>query len=380
MVSRHFEVIIVGLGAMGAAALFHLAKSGVRVLGVEQFKSPHALGSSHGETRVIREAYFEDPIYVPVVQRAYELWEQLSKEASVQLYLKTGGLMIGARGSTVADGALCSAREHNLPHQILDAGNIRKRFPGLNPRDDMIGILEPRAGILFPEKCIEAHLSLAGSHGAHISKDEKVLEWKTEKNLIRVVTDAQSYTCSRLIIAAGAWVGSLASKLGIRFEIERQVLHWFKPQKPELYGAQNFPIHLWEYEPGLMFYGFPDLGSGLKVALHHQGEIADPEKLDRTIRAEDISIMRELLGRFLPEANGDYLRGTVCMYTNTPDGHFILDRHPENPNVIIASACSGHGFKFASAIGEVLGDMAVGRAVKWDLNLFSLRRFGSLLP
>jgi sarcosine oxidase len=380
MVRRHFEVVIVGLGAMGSAALYHLSKSGVPVLGLEQFKSPHALGSSHGETRVIREAYFEDPIYVPVVQRAYELWERLSSEASVQLYLKTSGLMIGPRGSTVADGALCSAQEHNLPHQILDAGNIRKRYPGLNPKDDMIGILEPRAGILFPEKCIEAHLLLARSHGAHIAMEEKVLEWTTDKKLIRVVTDAQSYTCSRLIIAAGAWVGSLASKLGIRFEIERQVLHWFKPQKPELYGAQSFPIHLWEYEPGRMFYGFPDLGSGLKVALHHQGENVDPENLDRIIRPEDITVMRGLLERFLPEANGEYLRGTVCMYTNTPDGHFILDRHPENPNVIIASPCSGHGFKFASAIGEVLRDMALDRGAKWDLNLFSLRRFGSLLP
>jgi len=224
VVSRNFDVIVVGLGAMGSAALFHLADKDVKVLGLEQFSSPHSYGSSHGETRVIREAYFENPIYVPLVQRAYQLWEQLSKECGADLYLKTGGIMIGLPGSSVADGAIRSAREHRLPHQILSAPEIRAKFPGLHPDKEMIGVLEPRAGIVFPEKCVEAHLNGARKRGAAFSMEEKVITWKCEPGFITVQTNKASYSCRKLIISAGAWVGDLAKELGVSFQIERQVL------------------------------------------------------------------------------------------------------------------------------------------------------------
>jgi len=379
-VAREFDVIVIGLGGMGSAALFHLADKSAKVLGIEQFVTPHTYGSSHGETRVIREAYFENPIYVPLVQRAYELWDQLSAESGEILYLKTGGIMIGPPGTAVPDGAIRSAKEHNLPHEILSSSEIRKRFPALHPDDDMIGLLEPRAGIVFPEKCVEAHLQGARKRGALISTEEQVLSWHPEQSSLSVKTNKNQYYCRKLIVAAGAWIRELVKDLGVRFDIERQVLHWFAAKKPGLFEPDRFPIHLWEYEPNKMFYGFPDLGSGVKVALHHQGEIVSPEKVDRAVQDHDIKRMRELLARYLPEANGEYLRGTVCLYTNTPDAHFLIDCHPLHSNVILASPCSGHGFKFASSVGEVLSKMALDQPQKLDLSLFCLSRFGSKLP
>jgi sarcosine oxidase len=342
---------------------------------MDRYDPPHALGSSHGETRVIREAYFEDPLYVPLVQRAYQLWAELEERSEAQLYVKTGGIMIGARDSTVATGAVRSAREHRLPHEILNASEIRARYPGLNPAGDMIGVLEPRAGILFPEKCIQAHLDLARSNGAEIKTNCEVLSWReTDKHVI-VQTASDEFAAGNLILAAGPWMPQMISDLGIALEVERQTLLWFEPRQPELYALGRFPIHLWEYEPGKMFYGFPDLGTGVKLAFHHQGRIVSPDLAGRSIDDLDIESLRDVAGRFVPQANGRFIRGTVCLYTNTADGHFILDRHPAHQRVIIASPCSGHGFKFASAIGELLAQMASGSRVAMDLSLFSVERF-----
>ena len=377
--NQAFDLIVVGLGAMGSAALYHLSKRGLKVLGIDRYLPPHAFGSSHGETRVIREAYFEDPIYVPIVQRAYALWEQLEKESGTQLYLKTGGIMIGPPGSTVAEGAIRSAKEHALPHEVLTAKEISSRFPGLHPGERMIGVMEPRAGILYPEKCIEAHLKLARRHGAEIMCETEMLSWAAEKNEVTLTTAAGRYTGSQLIVAAGAWLSELIQNLEIPLQVERQVLLWFKATDPELYSVGRFPIHLWEYEPGKMFYGFPDLGSGVKVAFHHQGEMVTPREVDREVQESDVTRMRVLLQQFLPGVSDELLRGTVCLYTNTPDGHFIIDRHPSHPNVIVASPCSGHGFKFASAIGELLALMVLGQP-KLNLRLFSFQRFQSALP
>jgi len=370
-----YDVVVAGLGAMGSAALFHLARRGVNVLGLDQFAPPHALGASHGETRVIREAYFEHPSYVPLVQRAYDLWAELERLSGDQLYLRTGGLMIGRPESNVLSGSLQSAREHQLPYELLPGAKINQRFPGLHPDADMSGVLEPRAGILFPEKCVAAHLSLALKAGAQVRTNEKLHQWSEDPTGVMLQTAHGIYHARKLVIASGAWISSLVPELRARLQVERQVLLWFKALDPDLFVPESFPIHLWEYEKDKMFYGFPDLGSGVKVAFHHQGELTNAVTADRNVHGRDISRMRILLQRYLPEANGNFLRGTVCLYTNTPDGHFILDRLPANSNVILASPCSGHGFKFASAVGEVLANFALDQTPVFDLSLFRLDRF-----
>ena len=372
--SKTYDVIVVGLGAMGAATLCHLAQRGVKVLGIDQFTPPHEQGSSHGQTRIIREAYFEDPIYVPMIQRAIELWRELEREAGQDLYLQTGGLMIGAPDSIIFSGSQRSAREHSLPCEVLGSAEIRKRFPALMPEEHMIGLLEPRAGILYPEKCISAHLEVARKHGATFRLDEAVTGWKANGKFASIKTALQEYEAGVLVLCGGAWLPELLPGIYLRLETERQVLFWFQAlSNPEDFSPARCPIHLWEYEPGLMFYGFPDLGTGVKTAIHHQGTRCHHASMDRETRPEDEGRMRELVSRFLPKANGPLLSSTVCVYTNTRDEHFLLDRHPEHGNVVIASPCSGHGFKFSSVIGELMADLATGQQPAFDLRLFCLR-------
>jgi sarcosine oxidase len=370
-----FEVIVLGLGAMGSAAVYHLARRGIRVLGIDQFDPPHTLGSSHGDTRVIREAYFENPVYVPLVQRAYELWAELEKDFGEQLYLRTGGIMVGLPEGRVVSGTLRSAREHGLAHEVLDSAEIRKRFPGLHPSPKMIGVLEPRAGIVFPEKCVAAHLVQARKLGAHVITNEKVQNWKVLAGVVEVPTSRGVFRGKRLVLAAGAWLPEIARELHVQFQVERQVLLWFEALKPELFQPSAFPIHLWEYEPGRDFYGFPDLGTGVKIAFHHTGEFTSAERVDREVHERDILAMRGILEKFLPDANGEFIRGTVCLYTNTPDGHFLIDYHPQHPEVVVGSPCSGHGFKFAAAIGEMLADLAMGTKPRVQADLFQFKRF-----
>jgi sarcosine oxidase len=278
----HYDVAVVGLGATGSAALYHMAKRGRKVLGLDQFNSPHGKGSSHGETRVIREAYFESPIYVPLVQRAYRLWDELQRESAQRLFLQTGGIMLGDPGSTMLRGTLQSAHEHNLPYEILTAENIRTRFPGLKPRASMKGVVEPRAGILFPEKCILAHLGGAAQAGAEILQDEAVLSWESNSTGVTLRTARSQYQANHLILAAGSWLPSLLD-FHLPLAVERQVVLWFKPLNPELFAPDLLPIHLWEYEKEKFFYGIPDLGEGLKVAFHHGGELTSPDRVIRQV-------------------------------------------------------------------------------------------------
>ena len=373
--AQTYDVIVVGLGAMGSASLYHLARRGVKALGLDQFSPPHDLGSSHGQTRIIREAYFEDPIYVPMIQRAIQLWRELEQESGHQLYLQTGGLMLGAPESIIFSGSQRSAREHNLPFETLDSGEIRRRFPALNPEPHMIGLLEPRAGILYPEKCIATHLELARRHGATLRLNETVESWQPGATSASVKTPQGTYEAANLVLCSGAWLPELLPDLDLHLETERQVLFWFEAlSNPEYFSPERCPVHLWEYEPGLMFYGFPDLGTGIKTAIHHQGVRCERALLDRNLCPEDEARMRALVARFLPEANGPLRSATVCVYTNTRDEHFLLDRHPAHANVIVASPCSGHGFKFASVIGEILADLAAGQQPAFDLGRFCFRR------
>ena len=359
---------------MGSAGTFHLAKRGRKVVGFDRFSPPHSLGSSHGQTRIIREAYFEHPAYVPLVQRAYELWAELERESDRQLLLPTGGLMIGRPNSSMVTGALRSAEEHRLPFQLLSSDQVRQRHPALRPAEDMVGVWEPRAGILFPEKCVETHLALAGRFGAELHFDEGVESWHAEAGSIRVDTSRGRYHARRLILAAGPWAKSLLPNPGLPLSVERQVQCWFEPkQNAGSFQPEACPVHLWEHEPGRFFYGFPDLGEGAKVALHHGGRATEPDTLDREVGAADVEAMRQVVRRCLPDADGRLRSALVCPYTNTPDGHFLIDSPPGLPQVLVASPCSGHGFKFSSAIGEALADWVEGKTQRSDLRLFVWR-------
>jgi sarcosine oxidase len=372
--SNTFDVIVVGLGAMGSAASYHLAKRGKRVLGLDRFIPPHAFGSSHGQTRIIREAYFEHPLYVPLIRRAYELWAELENESGEKLFQQTGGLMIGRPDGVIVSGAKRSAEEHRLPHELLSALEVGRRFPALRPGEDMVAVWEPRAGILFPERCVEAHLTLAREQGASLHFEEQVLGWNPDAAGVRVITSRGEYQAERLILAAGSWIGSLLPDLNLPFTVERQVQFWFEPKfEPTQFHPGRCPIHLWEHEPGKFFYGFPDLGNGVKVARHHEGDPADPDSINREVSAQEIEAMRRLVRQFLPDADGPLRSSAVCMYTNTPDEHFFIDAHPAFPQVTIASPCSGHGFKFSAVIGEVLTELIVDGKSRFDLSLFHNR-------
>ena len=375
--SRH-DVIVAGLGAMGSATVYHLARRGARVLGIDRFAPPHAMGSSHGRSRIIREAYFEDPLYVPLVQRAYELWDDLQRESGREILVRTGGLMIGPPDGTVAGGALRSALQHGLPHERMTAAELYDRVPGFRPTVDMIGVWEPRAGYLIPETAIGAHLSCAESRGAEIRKGEAIVDWRATANGVEVTTSNAVHRADRLVLALGAWMPRLLRDLALPLAVERNVLYWFKPGRATaLFDRDRFPIWLCEYAPGRVWYGFPDAGHGVKVALHHQGTAADPDGLLRDVGPEEIAYIRALLRTFMPDADGPLVETAVCMYTNTPDEHFIIDRHPVHAQAIVASPCSGHGFKFSSAIGEQLALLATGERSSLDLRPFRLDRFSA---
>jgi sarcosine oxidase len=378
MSAERFDVLIIGLGAMGSAAAYHLSRRGHRVLGLDQFTPPHNHGSSHGMSRIIREAYFEHPVYVPMVQRAYELWAELELESRQTLWQQTGGIMIGPGEGILVTGALRSAQDHHLIHEVLSAAEIRRRFPALNPIDEMIGIWEPRAGVLFPEKCIAAHLALARKHSATIRLEEHAHSWTIDGTGVGVNTSKGSYWCEKLIITAGAWLQRLVSELKLPLTVERQVLFWFEAaEHSERFHPGSCPIYLFEYEPDRYIYGFPDLGDGIKIARHHEGESTDPDMVERT-RPEELEAMRGLVRRFLPDANGALRDTAVCLYTNTPDFHFLIDLHPQCSNVLIASPCSGHGFKFSGVIGEILADQVAGIESRFDLSLFRLKRLNEV--
>jgi sarcosine oxidase len=373
---KSFDVIIIGLGAMGSSTAFHLAKNNIKVLGIDQYKPPHTCGSSHGSSRVIREAYYEHPLYVPIVQRAYELWFDLEKESGAELFCKTGGLMIGRNDSELVKGAKHSAELHKLEHKYMGIEQLREGFPAFNLADDMVAVWEPRAGVLFPEKCIETNLKLAGKYGAVLNYNEQVVEWKVDNNEVTVITDQDSYKAPKLVFSAGSWLPELVPQLNLPLQIERQVLYWFEPdKKTSAFDPDKFPIYIWEAKPDKIFYGFPDLGEGVKIANHHRGEITTPDKINREVKAEEIDEIKEIIKEYLPAAQGKLISSTVCMYTDTPDFNFLIDFHPQFKNIVIASPCSGHGFKFSSAIGEIVKDLLLTGNTVFDLEPFKIKRF-----
>ncbi len=374
-----FDVIIAGLGAMGSAAAYHLARRGARVLGLDRFHPPHSFGSSHGSSRIIREAYFEHPLYVPLVQRAYELWRELERETGETLLVETGGLMIGPPEGTLVPGALRSARTHRLPHEWLDFGALRRQYPVFYPKEWTVAVQEPRAGVLFPEQCLAAHLRRAENYGAWLHFNETVYSWRQAGENCEVQTDRGLYRAPRLVFTAGAWLAGLLPELKLPLQCARQTLFWFDPLPPrESFAPQHFPIFIFEHEPGRYFYGFPDFGEGVKAAIHHEGENAVAGSALREAQTAEAQAVRLLLEEYLPAAAGALRQTATCLYTNTPDGHFLIDFHPDYSQVLLVSPCSGHGFKFSSAIGETIAQLLLENRARFDLSPFRLQRFAQL--
>jgi sarcosine oxidase len=373
-----YDVAIVGLGAMGSSTAYQLTKRGAKVVAFDRFAPPHAMGSSHGKTRIIREAYFEHPLYVPLVRRAYDLWDELARDARRPLLKKTGGVMIGPESGELVRGAKASALEHKISHRIFTAEGIRVHFPAFDPLEDWIGIVEPRAGVLFADLCVQTFIELATRQGAAVHVNDPVLSWKADGSGVQVRTAYGAYTAGRLVLTAGPWMRELVPDLALPLAVERQVFHWYEPQTSRaLFDPNRCPVTLWEYAPGKIFAVIPDFGDGIKIMIHHEGELTTADNVRRDVTHEEDARILDLLRRFLPRAKGRKLASQVCLYTNTPDSHFLIDAHPLHSQVIIASPCSGHGFKFSSVIGEILADVATDAVPKFDLSPFGLRRFVS---
>ncbi len=338
------------------------------MLGFDRHAPPHALGSSHGRSRIIRQAYFEHPDYVPLVQRALLLWNELQHAAGRPLLAPGGALMLGSPDSSLIAGAADSARRHGLEHEWLEQPELARRFPQLCPEPGMVGLWEPTAAALVPEACVGAQLEMARAAGAELHLNEPILEWSPTAQGISVTTAQGVYRAEQLVLAAGSHLPDLLPDVDHGLWIERQVQYWFEPL-----GHSAPPIHLWELADGTFLYGFPDYGDGLKLALHHGGEVTNPDAVRRSHDAQELARLRGLAERFLPGLTGRLLATEVCLYTNTSDGHFWIDRHPDHAAVLIASACSGHGFKFASALGESIAAwIATGRQSP-ELSLFAHR-------
>jgi len=374
-----FDVIVVGLGGMGSATACHLARRGAKVLGLEQFDIPHELGSSHGVTRIIRLAYAEHPNYVPLLRRAYELWRELEDDAGERLLFITGGIDAGAPDSATVKGSLESCAIHHLPHDVLDGASLARRFPGFRLPSDMVAVHQPDAGFLLPERCIVAHAAAARRLGAKLHTGERVLEWRNDDNGVSVKTDRAAYRANKMVVTAGAWMRKLLPELTDLAVPERQVLIWTQPLRPERFELGAFPVFNMEVPEG-RFYGFPVYGvPGFKIGkYHHRREQADPDRMDRECHPEDEAVVRAGIRRYFPDADGPTIAMKACLFTNSPDEHFILDFHPEYPQVAVASACSGHGFKFCSVVGEIMADLILDGGTRFDIDMFRLSRFSSL--
>lgn len=371
-----YDVIVVGVGGMGSAAVYHLAARGVRVLGLEQFDIPHDRGSSHGVNRIIRLAYFEDPAYVPLLRRAYALWHQLQHRFGEPLLYITGSIDAGLPGSVTVEGALRSCALHHLPHEVLDAASLTRRHPGYRLAPEMVAVYQPDGGFVLSERAIVAHVMLAQAAGAEVHGRERVLDWETAGAQVVVRTQRAVYRAGRLVVTAGPWAGRLLPTLARVAVPERQVLLWAQPRRPELFRLGAFPVFNLEAPEG-RFYGFPVFGiPGFKIGkYHHRRERVDPDAISREVTFEDEAVVREGLRRYFPDADGPTMAMKTCLFTNSPDEHFILDRLPGIPQVCVAAGFSGHGYKFCSVVGEIMADLALEGGSAFDLRLFRADRF-----
>jgi sarcosine oxidase len=385
---QRYDTLVLGLGAMGSAALLQLAKRGQNVAGIDQLSPPHNLGSSHGDTRVTRLAIGEGAHYTPLVMRSHELWREIEKETGRDLLTTTGGLIISSRSTTsrmhVQDffgTTVAAAERYGIVHEILDARTIRQRFPQFAIHDDEIGYYEREAGFLRPEACVGAQLALAEKHGAAIHRNEKVLGFEETGTGVAVRTDKQAYAADRLILSIGAWLPQLiGSKHAQPFKVRRQMLFWFAPKGPIApFEFGKFPVYIWEIQGRPQaIYGFPAIDGergGIKVATQQYETETTPGDVDRTVSNAEARAMYDYIAPYLPGFSDKCVKAVVCLYTVTPDAEFVIDTHPEMRRVVIASPCSGHGFKHSAAIGEALAETVTQGKSRLDLSAFKFSRF-----
>lgn len=369
------DVIVVGAGGMGSAAAFELARRGRSVLALEQFPLVHDRGSSHGHTRIIRRAYYEHPNYVPLVRRACERWYDLEQRTGRHLLTECPCLTVGPPAGEVVAGVLAAAREHALAVELLSPTDLRGRYPQFRFDDEYVGVLERDAGFLYVEDCVLAHLDAARALGAIVQPEEPVVAWEARGDGVMVTTTKDTYHAGRLVLTAGPWAGRLLGACGRPLRVMRQTILWFGTRDEAAFRRDQFPIFLAEV-PGGPFYGLPALdGRGLKVARHYGApELETPDEVERAVRPADERPVREFLKHHIPAADGPLRYAQTCMYTLTPDRHFLIDRHPDHPNVAVAGGFSGHGFKFAAVVGEVLADLVESGRTTWPIGMFRFAR------
>ncbi len=372
-----YDVAVVGLGGMGSAILAQSAKRGASVIGLEQFTRAHDLGSSSGKSRMIRKAYFEDPAYVPLLLRAYDLWRELERGTGQELLRLTGLLMVGKEACEIIAGATRAAREHSLPLQSLTASEVRSRFPMLKILDEEVGVYEPDGGVLDPERAICAHLEVAEAAGAHMRFETAMESWEPAADGFSIrLADRTTVATRALVLSLGPWFKEALLKLGVTIRVQRNVQAWFEPAT-DVYSSPRFPPFLLDRE-GLPapLYGFPDFGDGVKAAFHSHGDLTDASHLNREVdSARDIEPIIRAMEDWMPGAATVLRSAKPCLYTLTPDGHFVVDHHPEHPRLVLCGGFSGHGFKFAPVIGEIGADLALEQGSQHEIEFLSLRRF-----
>jgi len=375
-----YDVIVIGVGGMGSATVYQLARRGKRVLGIERFGIPHEMGSSHGLTRIIRLAFYEGPQYVPLGRRAYELWRELEGRLGEQILHLTGSVHAGPRGSLDFEGTLQFCVEQDVAHEVLTSAELTRRWPGYRLSPDVMAVVQPDGGFLVPERCIEGYVAVAREEGAEVHEEERVLAWEPSGEGIRVVTDRGEYEAGALVVTAGAWAGSLLPELRASLVVERQVVAWLAPHKPELFQPDNFPVFTMASDEG-HFYGFPAYGvPGFKVGKFiHEGNATDPDAVDRAVSKEDGDLLRAFTARHFPDAAGPMIKAATCMFTTSPDEHFVIGVNKELPQVSFAAGFSGHGFKFCSTVGEIMADLAETGGTRHDISLFDPGRLQGLL-
>ncbi len=372
-----YDVIVVGVGGMGSATAAELAARGARVLGLDRASIPNESGSSHGVNRIIRLAYMEDPAYVPLLRRAYQRWRELEQRLGEPILVITGGVDVGLPESETVQGALRSAQLHELDHELLDAETLMARYPGFVVPSDFAAVYQPDGGFVLSERAIAGCARLALADGADLHGHEAVTDWEPVGDGVVVRTERGEYRARRLVVSAGAWLSRLLPSMRDIAVPERQVLLWSRTLRPEHYAVGAFPVFILDVPEG-RFYGFPEYGiPGFKIGLfHHREERVDPDAWDRAvIEPEDQAVLRAGTSRYFPDADGPALTLKTCMFTNTPDEHFIIDRLPQAPQVVVVSPCSGHGFKFVSVIGEIAADLALDGGTEHDIGMFRIGRF-----
>jgi sarcosine oxidase len=361
---------------MGSATLFHLARRGVRVLGLERYDLLHEYGSSHGLTRIIRLAYWEHPGYVALLRRSYQLWRELERLSGERLLHITGSIDGGPANGPVFSGALRSSQQHGLPYEVMDGTELSRRFPGYRLPREIQCLYQPEGGFLLPERCNLAHINAALAAGAQVRYREPVVEWGVTGGHCWVRTLRERYEAGKLVIATGPWASKLVPELAELAVPERQVLAWLQTSRPERFTPEVFPVFYIELEEG-RYYGFPSfLVPGFKFGrYHHRQERVDPDRMNREPDSEDERLLRMFAERYFPDAAGPTLMLKTCLFTNSPDEHFILDLHPSHPEVALAAGFSGHGYKFCSVVGEIMADLAQKGETEHNIGFLGLKRF-----